>query len=82
MTKSYYLGPVTPFGVTSESGAGFRVGHPDWAAGNDRGLFIRGMLAHENHKRKVGARGVLESMYHSPSEKKVKEIVVTPEMID
>ncbi|MFN0139349.1 MAG: hypothetical protein ACKVQW_04590 [Pyrinomonadaceae bacterium] len=47
-------------------------------------------IAHEAHKRKVGARGLmmileeilLESMYHLPSEKKVKEIVVTREMIE
>ncbi|MFM9904177.1 MAG: ATP-dependent Clp protease ATP-binding subunit ClpX [Pyrinomonadaceae bacterium] len=47
-------------------------------------------IAHEAHKRKVGARGLmmileeilLESMYHLPSEKKVKEIVVTKEMIE
>ena len=47
-------------------------------------------VASEAHKRKVGARGLmmileeilLESMYHLPSEKKVKEIVVTKEMIE
>ena len=47
-------------------------------------------IANEAHKRKVGARGLmmileeilLESMYHLPSEKKVKEIVVTKEMIE
>ena len=47
-------------------------------------------IAHEAHKRKVGARGLmmileeilLESMYHLPSEKKVKEIVVTKDMIE
>ena len=47
-------------------------------------------IAQEAHKRKVGARGLmmileeilLESMYHLPSEKKVKEIVVTKEMIE
>ena len=47
-------------------------------------------IAQEAHKRKVGARGLmmileeilLESMYHLPSEKKVKEIVVTREMIE
>ena len=47
-------------------------------------------IAHEAHKRKVGARGLmmileeilLESMYHLPSEKKVGEIVVTKEMIE
>ena len=47
-------------------------------------------IAHEAYKRKVGARGLmmileevlLESMYHLPSEKKVKEIVVTRDMIE
>lgn len=47
-------------------------------------------IAHEAHKRKVGARGLmmileeilLESMYHLPSEKTVGEIVVTKEMIE
>jgi len=47
-------------------------------------------IAQEAHKRKVGARGLmmileevlLESMYHLPSEKKIKEIVVTKEMIE
>jgi len=47
-------------------------------------------IAHEAHKRKVGARGLmmileeilLESMYHLPSEKRVKEIVVTRDMIE
>ncbi|MGB7203295.1 MAG: ATP-dependent Clp protease ATP-binding subunit ClpX [Pyrinomonadaceae bacterium] len=47
-------------------------------------------IAHQAHKRKVGARGLmmileeilLESMYHLPSEKKVKEIVLTKEMIE
>jgi ATP-dependent Clp protease ATP-binding subunit ClpX len=47
-------------------------------------------VAREAHKRKVGARGLmmileeilLESMYHLPSEKAVKEIVVTKEMIE
>ncbi len=47
-------------------------------------------VAHEAYKRKVGARGLmmileetlLESMYHLPSEKKVKEIVITREMIE
>src|SRR6185503_20869567 len=47
-------------------------------------------IAHQAHKRKVGARGLmmileeilLESMYHLPSEKKVKEILVTREMIE
>ena len=47
-------------------------------------------VAHEAHKRKVGARGLmmileeilLESMYFLPSEKKVKELVITKEMIE
>jgi ATP-dependent Clp protease ATP-binding subunit ClpX len=47
-------------------------------------------IANEAHKRKVGARGLmmileeilLESMYVLPSEKKVKELVVTKEMIE
>ena len=47
-------------------------------------------IAFEAHKRKVGARGLmmileeilLESMYHLPSEKKVKEILVTREMVE
>jgi ATP-dependent Clp protease ATP-binding subunit ClpX len=47
-------------------------------------------IAHEAHKRKVGARGLmmimeeilLESMYVLPSEKKVKDILVTKEMIE
>ena len=47
-------------------------------------------VAREAHKRKVGARGLmmileeilLESMYHLPSEKTVREIVVTKEMIE
>jgi ATP-dependent Clp protease ATP-binding subunit ClpX len=47
-------------------------------------------IAQEAHKRKVGARGLmmileeilLESMYVLPSEKKVKEIVLTREMIE
>jgi ATP-dependent Clp protease ATP-binding subunit ClpX len=47
-------------------------------------------VAHEAHKRKVGARGLmmimeeilLESMYHLPTEKKVKEIVVTKDMVE
>ena len=47
-------------------------------------------IAHEAHKRKVGARGLmmileeilLESMYILPSEKKVAEIVLTKEMIE
>ncbi len=47
-------------------------------------------IAREAHKRKVGARGLmmimeevlLESMYVLPSEKKVKELVITREMIE
>ncbi len=47
-------------------------------------------IAHQAHKRKVGARGLmmileeilLESMYVLPSEKKVKELVITSEMIE
>ena len=47
-------------------------------------------IAHEAYKRKVGARGLmmileeilLESMYVLPSEKRVKDIVVTKEMIE
>jgi ATP-dependent Clp protease ATP-binding subunit ClpX len=47
-------------------------------------------VAHEAHKRKVGARGLmmileeilLESMYHLPTEKSVKELVITKEMIE
>ncbi len=47
-------------------------------------------IAHEAHKRKVGARGLmmileeilLESMYVLPSERKVTEIVLTKEMIE
>src|ERR1051325_3772919 len=47
-------------------------------------------IAHDAHKRKVGARGLmmileeilLESMYFLPSEKKVKELVVTKEMVE
>lgn len=47
-------------------------------------------VAREAHKRKVGARGLmmilkeilLESMYHLPSTKAVKEIVITREMIE
>ncbi len=47
-------------------------------------------IAHQAHKRKVGARGLmmimeeilLESMYILPSEKKVKDILVTREMIE
>ena len=47
-------------------------------------------IAREAHKRKVGARGLmmileeilLESMYVLPSEKRVKELLITSEMID
>ncbi|MCU1290896.1 MAG: clpX [Acidobacteria bacterium] len=47
-------------------------------------------IAHEALKRKVGARGLmmileeilLESMYVLPSEKKVKDLVITKEMIE
>ena len=47
-------------------------------------------IASEANKRRVGARGLmmimeeilLESMYHLPSEKKVKEIVVTKDMVE
>ena len=47
-------------------------------------------IAAEAHKRKVGARGLmmimedvlLESMYVLPSDKKIKEIVITKEMIE
>lgn len=47
-------------------------------------------IAHHAHKRKVGARGLmmimeeilLESMYVLPSEKKVKELVITRDMIE
>ena len=47
-------------------------------------------IAKEAHKRKVGARGLmmileeilLESMYFLPSEKKVKELVITKEMVE
>jgi len=47
-------------------------------------------IAHEAHKRKVGARGLmmileeilLESMFVLPSEKKVKELVITSEMVE
>jgi ATP-dependent Clp protease ATP-binding subunit ClpX len=47
-------------------------------------------VAQQAHKRKVGARGLmmileeilLESMYVLPSEKKVKELVITREMIE
>jgi ATP-dependent Clp protease ATP-binding subunit ClpX len=47
-------------------------------------------IAHEAHKRKVGARGLmmileeilLDSMYILPTEKTVKELVITKEMIE
>jgi ATP-dependent Clp protease ATP-binding subunit ClpX len=47
-------------------------------------------IATQAHKRKVGARGLmmimeeilLESMYVLPSEKKVKELVITKDMVD
>lgn len=47
-------------------------------------------IAHQAHKRKVGARGLmmileeilLESMYVLPSEKKIKDLVVTREHVD
>src|SRR5687768_6137573 len=47
-------------------------------------------IAFEAHKRKVGARGLmmileeilLESMYVLPSEKKVKELLITREMVE
>ncbi len=47
-------------------------------------------IAEQAHKRKVGARGLmmimeeilLESMYHLPSEKKIKEILITREMVE
>ena len=47
-------------------------------------------IAHEAYKRKVGARGLmmileeilLESMFVLPSEKKVKELVITREMVE
>ncbi|QQS32960.1 MAG: ATP-dependent Clp protease ATP-binding subunit ClpX [Acidobacteriota bacterium] len=47
-------------------------------------------IAKEAHKRKVGARGLmmileellLETMYHVPGENSVKEIVITPEMVE
>lgn len=47
-------------------------------------------IAQEAHKRKVGARGLmmimeeilLESMYVLPSEKKVKDILITKEMVE
>ncbi|HCA59935.1 MAG TPA: ATP-dependent Clp protease ATP-binding subunit ClpX, partial [Blastocatellia bacterium] len=47
-------------------------------------------VAHEAHKRKVGARGLmmimeeilLESMYELPSETKIKELLITREMVE
>jgi ATP-dependent Clp protease ATP-binding subunit ClpX len=47
-------------------------------------------IARQAYERKVGARGLmmimeeilLESMYHLPSQKKVKELVITKEMIE
>ncbi len=47
-------------------------------------------IAFEAHKRKVGARGLmmimeellLESMYHLPSDRQVKELVITKDMIE
>jgi ATP-dependent Clp protease ATP-binding subunit ClpX len=47
-------------------------------------------IALQAHKRKVGARGLmmimeeilLDSMYELPSEKKVKELVITREMVE
>lgn len=47
-------------------------------------------IAHQAHKRKVGARGLmmileeilLESMYILPSEKRVKELLITRDMIE
>jgi ATP-dependent Clp protease ATP-binding subunit ClpX len=47
-------------------------------------------IAQQAHKRKVGARGLmmileeilLESMYHLPSEKKVKELLVTRDHVE
>ena len=47
-------------------------------------------VAQQAHKRKVGARGLmmimeeilLDSMYELPSEKKVKELVITREMVE
>ena len=47
-------------------------------------------IAQQAHKRKVGARGLmmimeeilLESMYDLPSEKKVKELLITRDMIE
>jgi ATP-dependent Clp protease ATP-binding subunit ClpX len=47
-------------------------------------------IAKEAHKRKVGARGLmmileellLDTMYHVPGQNTVKEIVITPEMVE
>lgn len=47
-------------------------------------------IAKEAHKRKVGARGLmmileellLDTMYHVPGQNSVKEIVITPEMVE
>jgi ATP-dependent Clp protease ATP-binding subunit ClpX len=47
-------------------------------------------IAHQAHKRKVGARGLmmileellLDTMYHVPGENTVTEIVITPEMVE
>ncbi|HEY0048050.1 MAG TPA: hypothetical protein VGB68_02110, partial [Pyrinomonadaceae bacterium] len=47
-------------------------------------------IAKQAYERKVGARGLmmimeeilLESMYHLPSQKKVKELVITSDMVE
>lgn len=47
-------------------------------------------IARQAHQRKVGARGLmmileellLEPMYHLPSQKKIKELVITSEMVE
>ena len=47
-------------------------------------------IAHEAHKRKVGARGLmmimeeilLEPMYEMPSQKRIKELVITKDMVE
>jgi ATP-dependent Clp protease ATP-binding subunit ClpX len=47
-------------------------------------------IARQAYERKVGARGLmmimeeilLESMYHLPSQKKVKELVITSDMVE
>ncbi|GIU82646.1 MAG: ATP-dependent Clp protease ATP-binding subunit ClpX [Pyrinomonadaceae bacterium] len=47
-------------------------------------------IAHQAYERKVGARGLmmileellLEPMYHLPSQKKIKELVITKEMVE